>query len=96
MKINKLQRAVLTSYESGKHLYLVEKDILCCEDLSCINDGLLTFMLIKLADSISAPDQFAAVERQQNDKCELDVALAALNIITDAIESKTDATLETI
>lgn len=88
MIINEFHRAILADYGDGDFAHLAQQVELSQEDLEDLGDGLLRFLLVELSDEEDCEDHHVAVGRIYNAREDLDVALAALETLHEAMEAK--------
>lgn len=88
MIINEFHRAILANYAEGYFSYLNQQVELSQEDLDDLGDGLLRFLLVELSDEEDCEDHHIAVGRLRTIKEDLDIALAAVEALYEAMEAK--------
>lgn len=86
MRLNVFQKAVLSDYCDGAFAHLAEDGAI--EDPHGLGDTLLTFMLIELSGQKDCETIKDATSRLHTARDEIDVALAAMEKLSEAIAEK--------
>ena len=84
--LNDFQKAVLQDYSNGEYAYLIEGGVI--ENPFDLGDTLLTFLLIELSTPEGCESIDTAEARLNGARDEIDVALEAIDKLSEAIAEK--------